>query len=129
MGPRRAPLASIVADFGSLDAVGVDYHVCRVTVAQCATLASGFGTLLGTGGAVNRTGWSRFGGWLDQKGPPTMRRSVKVVYHAVARRLADAFQVLRPWVGGPENFAPLAALALCGAFYFQKPWNWAGPLS
>jgi len=38
------------------------------------------------------------------------------------------FRCLRPWVGGPENFAPLAALALCGAFYFRKPWNWAGPL-
>ena len=38
------------------------------------------------------------------------------------------FRCLRPWVGGPDNFAPLAALALCGAVYFQKPWNWAGPL-
>jgi hypothetical protein len=38
------------------------------------------------------------------------------------------FRCLRPWVGGPENFAPLAALALCGAAYFQKPWDWAGPL-
>jgi hypothetical protein len=41
---------------------------------------------------------------------------------------AALFRCLRPWVGGPENFAPLAALALCGAAYFQKPWNWAGPL-
>ena len=38
------------------------------------------------------------------------------------------FRCLRPWLGGPENFAPLAAMALCGAVYFQKPWNWAGPL-
>jgi len=38
------------------------------------------------------------------------------------------FACLRPWVGGPENFAPLAALALCGSVYFQKPWNWVGPL-
>ena len=41
---------------------------------------------------------------------------------------AALFRCLRPWVGGPENFAPLAALALCGAAYFQKPWSWAGPL-
>ena len=38
------------------------------------------------------------------------------------------FRCLRPWVGGPENFAPLAALALCGSAYFPKPWNWRGPL-
>ena len=41
---------------------------------------------------------------------------------------AALFRCLRPWAGGPENFAPLAALALCGAVYFRKPWNWAGPL-
>ena len=41
---------------------------------------------------------------------------------------AALFRCLRPWVGGPENFAPLAALALCGSVYFQKPWNWVGPL-
>ena len=38
------------------------------------------------------------------------------------------FRCLRPWVGGPENFAPLAALALCGGLYFRRPWNWAVPL-
>ncbi|NBR62853.1 MAG: hypothetical protein EBT77_00800 [Verrucomicrobia bacterium] len=42
---------------------------------------------------------------------------------------AALFRCLRPWVGGPENFAPLAALALCGAVYFRSPWNWAGPLA
>ena len=41
---------------------------------------------------------------------------------------AALFRCLRPWVGGPENFAPLAALALCGSLYFPRPWNWAGPL-
>ena len=96
MGPRRAPIASIVADLGSFDAVGVDHHVCRVAVAQCATLASGFGTTLDASGTVNRARWSGFGGWLDQKGPPTMRRSLKVVCHAITGCLADALQVLRP---------------------------------
>jgi hypothetical protein len=38
------------------------------------------------------------------------------------------FRCARPWVGGPENFSPLAALALCGALYFSRPWSWAGPL-
>ena len=38
------------------------------------------------------------------------------------------FRCLRPWVGGPENFAPLAALALCGSAYLPRPWNWRGPL-
>ena len=38
------------------------------------------------------------------------------------------FRCIRPWVGGPENFAPLAALALCGSLYFPRPWNWVGPL-
>ena len=38
------------------------------------------------------------------------------------------FRCLRPWVGGPENFAPMAALALCGGLYLPRPWNWAGPL-
>ena len=42
---------------------------------------------------------------------------------------AALFRWLRPWVGGPENFAPLAALALCGAVYFRSPWNWAVPLA
>lgn len=96
MGSRRTPLASIVANFGSLDAVGVNHHVCRVTVAQCAALASGFGATLDAGSTVNRTSWSRFGGWLDQKGPPTMRRSVQVVYHAIAGCLTDTLKVLRP---------------------------------
>ena len=41
---------------------------------------------------------------------------------------AVLFRCLRPWVGGPENFAPLAALALCGGLYFPRPWNWAGPI-
>jgi hypothetical protein len=41
---------------------------------------------------------------------------------------ATLFRCLRPWVGGPENFAPLAALALCGSLYFPRPWSWAGPL-
>lgn len=41
---------------------------------------------------------------------------------------AALFRCLRPWVGGPDNFAPLAALALCGGLYFPRPWNWAGPL-
>lgn len=96
MGPRKAPIASIVADFAGLDAVSVDYHVCRVAITQGATLASGFGALFSTGGAVNRAGWGRFGGWFDQKGLPTMRRSVKVIYHTVARRLADTFEMLSP---------------------------------
>ena len=38
------------------------------------------------------------------------------------------FRCVRPWVGGPENFAPLAALALCGAIYFPRPWSWVAPL-
>ena len=42
---------------------------------------------------------------------------------------ATLFRCLRPWVGGPENFAPLAALALCGGLYFPRPWNRVGPLS
>ena len=96
MGPRKAPIASIVADFGSFDAVSVDYHVCRVAITQCAALASGFGTPFDAGGAVNRARWGRFGGWLDQKGLPTVRRSVQVIYHTVARRLADALKVLSP---------------------------------
>ena len=41
---------------------------------------------------------------------------------------AALFRCLRPWVGGPENFAPMAALALCGGLYLSRPWNWAGPL-
>ena len=41
---------------------------------------------------------------------------------------ATLFRCLRPWVGGPENFAPLAALALCGSLYLPRPWSWAGPL-
>ena len=41
---------------------------------------------------------------------------------------AALFRCLRPWVGGPENFAPMAALALCGGLYLPRPWNWAGPL-
>ena len=96
MGPRRAPIASIVADFAGLDAVSVDYHVCRVAIAQGAALASGFGALFDTGGAVNRTGWCRFGGWLDKKGPPTVSRSLKVVCHAIAGCLTDALKVLSP---------------------------------
>jgi len=96
MGALRPPIASIVANFGSFDAVGVDDHVCRVAITECATLASGFGTLFDTGGTVNRTGWGRFGGWLDQKGPPTMRRSLKVVCHAIAGCLTDSLKVLRP---------------------------------
>ena len=40
---------------------------------------------------------------------------------------AALFRCLRPWMGGPENFAPLAALALCGGLYLPRPWNWAGP--
>lgn len=38
------------------------------------------------------------------------------------------FRCGRPWLGGPENFSPLAALALCGSLYFSRPWSWAGPL-
>lgn len=79
MGALRPPIASIVANFGSFDAVGVDHHVCRVAITQGATLASGFGALFDTGGAVNRARWGRFGGWLDKKGPPTVSRSLKVV--------------------------------------------------
>ena len=41
---------------------------------------------------------------------------------------AALFRCLRPWAGGPDNFAPLAALALCGGLYFPRPWNWMGPL-
>lgn len=41
---------------------------------------------------------------------------------------AALFRCLRPWVGGPENFAPMAALALCGALYLPRPWSWVGPL-
>ena len=96
MGPRRAPIASIVADFGSFDAVGVDYHVCRVAITQGAALASGFGAPFDTGSAVYGTRWSGFGGWLDQKGPPTVSRGLKVVCHAIAGCLADALKVLSP---------------------------------
>jgi len=96
MGPRRAPIASIVANFGSFDAVGIDDHVCRVAIAQCAALASGFGTLFDTGSAVYGARWCKFGGWLDKKGPPTVSRSLKVVCHAIAGCLADALKVLSP---------------------------------
>lgn len=41
---------------------------------------------------------------------------------------ATLFRCLRPWVGGPENFAPMAALALCGGLYLPRPWSWVGPL-
>ena len=96
MGPRRAPIASIVADFAGLDAVGVDDHVCRVAITQGAALASGFGTLFDTGSTVNCARWGWFGGWLDQKGPPTVSRSLKIVCHAIAGCLTDALKVLRP---------------------------------
>ena len=96
LGPRRAPVASIVADLGSLDAVSVDHHVCRVAVAQCATLASGLGAFLDASSAVNRTSWGRFGRWLDQEGPPAVRRSVNVVCHTIAGCLADTLKVLSP---------------------------------
>jgi len=96
MGPRRAPIASIVADFGSFDAVGIDHHVGRVAITQGAALASGFGALFDTGGAVYGARWCRFGGWLDQKGPPTVSRSLKIVCHAIAGCLADALKVLSP---------------------------------
>ncbi len=96
MGALRPPIASIVADFGSFDAMGVDHHVCRGPVTECAALASGFGAPLDTGGTVCGARWSGFGGWLDQKGPPTVRRSLKVVCHTIARCLADALEVLSP---------------------------------
>jgi len=96
MGPRRAPIASIVADFGSFDAVGVDDHVCRGAITQGATLASGFGTLFDTGGTVCGARWGGFGGWLDQKGLPTVCRSLKVVCHAIAGCLAETFEMLSP---------------------------------
>jgi len=96
MGAARPPIASIVANFGSFDAVGVDHHVCRVAITQGATLASGFGTLFDTGSTVNRARWGKFGGWLDQKGLPTVSRSLKIVCHAIAGCLTDAFKVLSP---------------------------------
>jgi len=96
MGPRRAPIASIVANFGSFDAVGIDHHVCRVAITQGAALASGFGTLFDTGSTVNRVRWGWFGGWLDQKGPPTVGRGLKVVCHTIAGCLTDALKVLSP---------------------------------
>jgi hypothetical protein len=96
MGPRKAPIASIVADFAGLDAVSVDDHVCRVAVTQGATLASGFGTLFDASGAVYGARWGRFGGWLDQKGPPAVSRSLKIVCHTIAGCLADALKVLSP---------------------------------
>ena len=117
MGPRRAPIASIVADFGSFDAVSVDYHVCRVAITQGAALASGFGAPFDTGGAVNRTGWGRFGGWLDQKGPPTVSRSLKIVCHAIAGCLTDALKVLSP------GLAPLMSVTsvLCSVLQDATP--------
>ena len=96
MGPRRAPIASIVADLSSLDAMGVNYHVCRVAITQGATLASGFSALLNASGAVNRANWGRFCSGLDQKGPPAVSRSLKVVCHTIAGCLADTFKMLRP---------------------------------
>jgi len=96
MGPRRAPIASIVADFGSFDAVGVDHHVCGGAITKCAALASCFGAPLDTGGTVCCARWGGFGGWLDQKGPPTVSRGLKVVCHAIAGCLADALKVLSP---------------------------------
>jgi hypothetical protein len=95
-GAPKGPVASIVADLGSFDAVGVDHHVCGCAIAQGAALAGGLGALLDAGGAVNRTGWSRCGGWLHQEGAPTVRRSVNVVCHTIAGCLADALQVLSP---------------------------------
>lgn len=122
MGALRPPIASIVADFGSFDAVGVDYHVCRVAITQCATLASGFGALFSTGSTVNRARWGRFGGWLDQKGLPTVCRSVKVIYHTVARRLADALKVLSPGLTPLVGVTGVAPAILQDATP-DKPWN------
>ena len=96
MGALRPPIASIVADFGSFDAVCVDDHVCRGAITQGATLASGFGTLFDTGGTVCGARWCWFGGWLNQKGPPTVGRSLKIVCHAIAGCLTDALKVLSP---------------------------------
>ena len=92
----RPPLTSIVADLSSLDAVGVDHHFGRVTVTQGAALASGLSAPLDAGSAVNRANWGRFCSWLDQKGPPAVRRSLKVVCHTIAGCLADTFKMLRP---------------------------------
>lgn len=96
VGPRRAPIASIVADLSSLDAVGIDHHVGRVAITQGAALASGLGALLNAGSAVNRTNWGRFCSGLDQEGPPAVRRRLEIVCHAIAGCLADALKVLSP---------------------------------
>lgn len=105
MGAERPPIASIVADLGSLDAMGIDHHVGRVAITQCAALASGLGAPLSAGSAVNRANWGRFCSWLDQKGPPTMSRSLEVVCHTIAGCLADALKVLSP------GLAPLVGIA------------------
>lgn len=90
-GPPRGPIRLVVADLGGFNAVGIDHNVGGMAIAESTTLTGCFGALLNASSAVNRTGWGGFGGWLDQEGLPTMRRGVKVVYHTVTRRLADAF--------------------------------------
>ncbi len=96
MGAFRPPIASVVADFGSFDAVGVDHHVCRDTITECAALASGFGAPFNAGSTVCGARWGGFGGWLDQKGLPTVGRSLKIVCHAIAGCLAETFEMLSP---------------------------------
>ena len=95
-GPRRAPLASIVADFGSLDAMSVDDDVCGGAITECAALACSLSSHFDASSAVGGTSWRGFGGWLDCKGLPAMRRSVQVVYHTITGCLADTFEMLRP---------------------------------
>jgi hypothetical protein len=92
----KGPIASIVGDLGSLDAVGIDHNVGRVAIAQCATLACSLGATFDAGSTVNRARWGRFCGWLDQKGPPTVRRCLNVVCHTIAGCLADTTEMLGP---------------------------------
>lgn len=68
-------------------------------------------------------GWSRRFAKISQRVQSQMMRWAIFLLVGVA-----VFRCVRPWVGGPENFAPLAALALCGSLYFPRPWSWAGPM-
>ena len=77
-----------------------------------------------SGGAESRgQGWSRRFAKISEKGQSMRMRWAIFLLVGVA-----VFRCVRPWVGGPENFAPLAALALCGSLYFPRPWSWAGPM-
>ena len=113
VGAPEGPVASIVGDLGSLDAVSIDHDVCRRAITKVAALASGLSAFLNTGSAVNGAGGSGFCGWFDQEGRPTVSRCVQVVYHTIAGCLADTFEVLGPLL------TPLVSVASMGLTMLQ----------